>query len=61
MSIEPTEADIGRRVVYRPIHLDVPEEGEITSLSTIPHTVFVRFRGPGGELTPTQSLEWVSP
>jgi hypothetical protein len=61
--IEPTEKDIGRKVVYRAPYREVGlsreyEEGVITSLAR-GGSVFVRFRGPQGELTPCNRLEWI--
>jgi hypothetical protein len=42
--IEPTEADIGRNVIYTARHPKaVPEQGTITSFN--PTAVFVRYRG----------------
>lgn len=57
MIAPPTQADLGRRAIYRP---DAePEEGVISSLVKLqPTFVFVRFRGPTGELTHTSKLEW---
>lgn len=56
--IQPTHADIGRRVAYRP-HADGPTfRGVISSLSATAGFTFVRFRGPEGELTPVARLEW---
>lgn len=59
--INPTHGDIGRKVVYRDPHKDTPEEGELSSLGMTEGAVFVRFKGPTGELTPCNRLEWVSP
>lgn len=61
--IEPTEADIGRKVVYRE-RGDFPgrkiEEGVITSIND--HYVFVRY-GSGTTSAATQraDLEWINP
>jgi hypothetical protein len=64
--IIPTALDLGRKVVYRSHRNAEPEEGEISSLAKQggqidPRFVFVRFRGPNGELTPTSKLEWMAP
>lgn len=59
---QPTAQDIGRRVIYHDGHQ--AQEGVISSLvpdmrgGKCKHHVFVRFRGPGGELTPCSRLEW---
>ncbi len=61
--IEPTQNDIGRKVIYRE-RGDFPgrkvEEGVITSFND--HYVFVRY---GAGVTPAatlrESLEWMSP
>ena len=61
--IAPTEADIGRKVVYRSLPDAEPEEGIISSLGpdrVAGTAVFVRFRGPTGELTRCCSLEWIA-
>lgn len=61
--IQPTIHDIGRKVVYRPHPGAEPQEGVITTLArhraAKTHT-FVRFHGPGGELTPLDKLEWIA-
>jgi hypothetical protein len=57
--ITPTEKDIGRAVVYRDTYPNAPiEKGVVSRLSRLEGMVFVRFRGPGGELTPCHKLEW---
>lgn len=63
--INPSEADLGRKVVYRSRPDADPEEGVLSSLAKrggeIDHRfAFVRFRGPSGELTPTDKLEWIA-
>lgn len=62
--IEPTEADIGRAVVYRARKDAAPEEGVIISFN--PHFVFVRYStGPCASrtaaATPFHRLEWAGP
>lgn len=56
----PTEADIGRGVVYYPPHGGRPEDGVITSLND--HFVFVRYRtqhpGARGQATRYRDLRW---
>lgn len=57
--IEPTEADIGRAVVYTGNRYPDGkfEEGVITSFSTT--AVFVRYRGDlHSKATSRQDLEW---
>lgn len=59
--IEPTEADIGRVVVYRPTHRryerTVAEEGVITSFND--SYVFVRYGTYGtARATRRSDLEW---
>lgn len=58
--IEPTEADIGRRVIYRDRSRFVMEEGTITSFNG--WVVFVRY---GADLhskaTYRDDLEWMTP
>lgn len=59
--IHPTEHDIGRQVAYWPGNGRPPEYGWISSLTpnpTVPACVFVRFRGPTGELTRCDRLNW---
>lgn len=57
--IHPTEHDIGRLVLYRPFGGQT-EEGRISSLAPEhrPPCVFVKFRGPTGELTRCDRLSW---
>ena len=50
-----TDADIGRKVVYRRNHCP-PEVGVITSWNH--RYVFVRFRGPAGEACDERDLEF---
>jgi hypothetical protein len=62
--IRPTEADIGRKVVYRDPYRNEREEGVISSLPdpsnpNFGHAVWVRFKGPTGEMTPLDRLEWI--
>ncbi len=59
--IEPTEKDIGRKVIYRddigPV--EPPEEGVITSFN--PRFVFVRYGGEAtSKATRREDLDWVS-
>lgn len=71
--IAPTEADIGRKVVYRDPYAEVGmrgrasgQEGVITGLSKIGVSapgggVFVRYGGSTtSQLTPVDRLEWLS-
>jgi hypothetical protein len=63
--IAPTETDIGRKVVYRDPFGDGPQEGVISSLpkpdnSNYGKAVWVRFKGPTGEMTPLDRLEWIA-
>ena len=60
--IDPTEADIGRGVVYQASYPNAPrEDGIITSFNE--HVVFVRYAGqhPGtfGQATSREDLEWL--
>lgn len=60
--IRPTQADIGRRVVYRDWS-GRPEEGVITSipLTHDPPAVFVRYGSDQhSKLTYSRHLEWTS-
>jgi hypothetical protein len=61
--IQPTESDIGRKVIYirdRDTFGDAPEEGVITSFND--HNVFVRYGAKiHSEATAREDLEWVSP
>jgi hypothetical protein len=65
--IEPTEADIGRKVVYRSFPNAEPEEGTITAMAKQsgqpdPRFVFVAYpRSPNSQLTPCTKLEWMAP
>jgi hypothetical protein len=60
--IEPTEADIGRRVVYREKG-DFPgrkiEEGTLTSFNA--YVAFVRYTGVTPAATSFEDLEWLKP
>lgn len=59
--IEPTEADIGRGVVYTGNRYPDGklEDGEITSFNE--HSVFVRYRGDRhSKGTAREDLEWLS-
>jgi len=57
----PTEADIGRGVVYTPYSGAQAEDGVITSLND--EFVFVRYKGQhpgaGGQATRRQDLRWL--
>ena len=60
--IYPVQADVGRLVCYN--NGREVQEGRLTSLppegSKYRDThVFVRFRGPQGELTPNKDLVWL--
>lgn len=62
--IEPSQEDIGRKVIYKPHHatdLSCPpcEEGIITSFNE--SVVFVRYRGTTSAATNRDQLHWVSP
>lgn len=58
--IAPTQADIGRRVIYRPTRGHTVEEGVITSFN--PAYVFVRYGAhAGSKATPRELLEWLGP
>lgn len=60
--IEPTEADIGRKVVYtgNTYPGGELEEGVITSLNTC--SVFVRYgKNAGSQATARKDLEWLQP
>lgn len=58
--IEPTEADIGRRVIYRDRSGFVMEEGTITSFNG--WVVFVRYGADShSKATDRDDLEWVRP
>jgi hypothetical protein len=55
--IEPTLADIGRKVIYRDLGLRKIEEGTISSISAA--YVFVRYgSGSTAAATRRQDLEW---
>ena len=58
--INPTEADIGRRVVYRRYpHYCKTEEGVITSFND--HYVFVSYGGQcTSQATARENLEYIS-
>lgn len=58
--IEPTKADIGRKVIYRAGHPKAePEEGVITSFND--HSVFVRYGSDyGSKGTDRKDLQWLS-
>jgi hypothetical protein len=59
--IEPTEDDIGRAVVYVPA-IGPHKDGNITSLSKRPDTVFVRYKVNGPSIkTYCRDLEWLMP
>ena len=59
--IEPTQADIGRSVVYTGNYGGPIEEGIITSFNET--TVFVRYRtqhpGANGQATSREDLNWL--
>ena len=56
--IEPTNTDIGRKVVYRAAPDIAPEEGVITSIND--RGVFVRYGHTGtSQLTRREDLEWM--
>ena len=57
---QPTEADIGREVLYCAGHKGAPiEEGVISNLSAIKGSVFVKYANSAvGQLTPIYNLEW---
>ena len=65
--IEPTETDLGRRVIYVAHKGAEPERGELWSLQhpegpRPQHHVFVKYEGWGTPmLTPCQKLEWEHP
>jgi len=56
--IDIKDLEVGDRVYYIPSHLekisDNAEEGHVTTLKD--DKVWVRFRGPQGELTPISNL-----
>lgn len=55
--IEPTEQDIGRKVIYRDLGgWGKIEEGLITSFNE--HWVFVRYHGITSAATARSDLEW---
>lgn len=56
--INPTEKDIGRKVIYQGGHPDDREEGVITSFND--HCVFVRYRGTTSQATGRDHLEWIN-
>lgn len=60
--IEPTETDIGRKVIYTGNRYPggKPEEGVITSFNSV--GVFVRYGAEGGSKnTSREDLEWTAP
>lgn len=60
--IEPTDADVGRKVIYTGNRYPggEPEEGVITSFN--PHAVFVRYPSSGtSQGTNRADLEWTAP
>ena len=60
--IDPTEADIGRGVIYTGNRYPGGklEEGVITLFNE--HCVFVRYRGDiGSKATDRRDLEWITP
>lgn len=62
MSIQPSQSDIGRSVIYRG-HAGEMEEGIITSFND--KYVFVRYRRQHptapGQATSAEQLEWALP
>lgn len=57
--IEPTEADIGRKVIYRSAPDYKPEEGVITSIGRV-RNVFVRYgSGSTSASTSIEDLDWM--
>ena len=57
--IKPTEADIGRKVIYKDRSGSKVEEGTITSFND--HCVFVRYgNGSTSAGTDRKDLEWMS-
>lgn len=59
--IQPTEADIGRKVIYRSAPEFLPEEGVITSIGRIGN-VFVRYgAGATSQSTDAGDLDWCFP
>lgn len=59
--IEATEADIGRKVIYRAAPSYEPEEGVITSIGRIGN-VFVRYGSQAGnQSTDKSDLDWMMP
>ncbi len=59
--IQPAEADIGTKVIYRPRgQSEVAEEGVITSVRG--RIVLVRYGSdPGSKATKAEDLHWVTP
>lgn len=59
--IEPTEGDLGRRVIYRPRHTTAWwEEGVVTSFNE--RYVFVRYGTQTTSMaTLCEELEWTNP
>lgn len=56
-----TEADVGRKVIYRAAPNYEPEEGVITSIGTVGN-VFVRYSaGFTSQSTDMGDLDWVHP
>lgn len=65
LAIVVTEDDIGRKVIYRDPYSPKFEEGEISSVPMPDNPnygkgVWVRFKGPTGEMTPLERLEWIA-
>jgi len=55
--IEPTQDDIGRKVIYRDLNgRGKIEEGVITSFNS--SYVFVRYKGETSQATSRNDLEW---
>lgn len=59
--ISPTDADIGRKVIYRAAPGYEPEEGVISSIGRIGN-VFVRYGSQAGsQSTDERDLDWMVP
>lgn len=59
--IAPTDADVGRKVVYRTAPNFEPEEGVITSIGRIGNT-FVRYgASQTSQSTDNRDLDWMLP